>query len=297
MLSGSIALSSLITALNYGSPVMRFCYSIGNSLYIPLTTKCNSLSLPETRGPRFLLSSQTVAALCRFRDAVSSVEDASYKPKWQQWCEWLDMQDERSVHKLPELVRPKRDIWSNSKTLLHRRLISELVSEACSSDLSRWSAIVIGGEGEPTLQHGALIQVVEGLHQQKDIDAGRYMKQAFPPIRITTNGLVDTERTNLLLRSLVQRDGLRFVDSFSVALMTHTNEQYMTLMQPAHDQLSLGNDKPYQVVCNFIRSVIDSGIEVEVTAIDRIDVDKDATEAAAMALGVTAPVRWRSYFP
>ena len=43
-------------------------YSLGNDLYVPLTSRCNTVTLPETRGPNFLLPASVAASLCRVRD-------------------------------------------------------------------------------------------------------------------------------------------------------------------------------------------------------------------------------------
>jgi hypothetical protein len=54
----------------------------------------------------------------------------------------------------------------------------------------------------------------------------------------------------------------------------------------------------HDLVCHFIQRAAEmDGLEVEVTAVDRNDVDKAKLEALVQSLGVHTPVRWRPYFP
>jgi len=47
--------------------ILRFTYQLGRSLYIPLTSRCNSIPLPITRGPGFVLNSDVVDVLRNVR--------------------------------------------------------------------------------------------------------------------------------------------------------------------------------------------------------------------------------------
>ena len=85
------------------------------------------------------------------------------------------------------------------------------------------------------------------------------------------------------------------VSGVSVALMTASPDLYDELMMPClSDTIST---PAHEMVCNFIVSALDVGLGVEVTGVDRADVDKAATEELAKTLGVADPVRWRPYFP
>jgi len=58
-------------------------------------------------------------------------------------------------------------------------------------------------------------------------------------------------------------------------------------------------EDPHGIVCDFVRAAVDAGgdgMSVEVTAVDRPDVDRTRTEELAARLGVSE-LRWRSYFP
>ena len=105
------ALASLTTASASAAMMLRRSYSataatpshchytylLSNSssstLYVPLTSFCNSATLPQTRGPNFVLPPEAVAALCRVRDAELR------QAKWDFWCRWLDQQE--TLQKLP----------------------------------------------------------------------------------------------------------------------------------------------------------------------------------------------------
>lgn len=271
-----------------------------NSLYIPLTSRCNSLTLPETRGAKFTLPSVVVSSLCRVRDAEDSCSNEGYEAKWSQWCDWLDTQDELSKHFLP-----KRLDESNNRNydVGSKPSVKELMDEVLASDISKWDDIVIAGEGEPTLRLEGLIDLVHQLHTVKmekatgvDEDPRLYK----PSIRVVTNGLVRTDDTKQLVQSIrlnISDAQCNMVDSFSVALMTHDADQYDKLMQPDYHYIAPEKKRAAHVVHDFIRACLDAGIIVEATAVSRSDVNKAATEEVAANLGITLPVRWRPYFP
>ena len=85
------------------------------------------------------------------------------------------------------------------------------------------------------------------------------------------------------------------VSGVSVALMTASSDQYDELMHPyLPEEIST---PALDVVCAFIGNCVDIGLNVEVTGVDREEVDKVAAEELARSLGVIEPVRWRPYFP
>ena len=177
-----------------------FTYSLGHSLYVPLTSRCNSLTLPQTRGPGFLLPAQVVASLRRVRDAEEGTE------RWTQFANWLDAEEERQS--LPEPMERVDRSWLSPG----RPTVTELLSEIPENS----SSIVIAGEGEPTLRMAALEELVTKLRRQQPSDCH---------IRVTSNGLFP----------VAHQLALCGVDSVSVALMTHDPEQYNDLMQPTCD--------------------------------------------------------------
>lgn len=240
-----------------------FTYAIGQSLYVPLTSRCNSLTLPSTRGPNFMLDAEVVAALCRVRDAEAD------EVKWEAWCRYLDMQE--TPQKLPAPL-PKIAYASDCHSI--RPEVDELVAQVEEHLDRRWTSIVIAGEGEPLLRPVVLHELIRRIRTLTDID-----------LRLSTNGLLaeaDTARTLL-------EAGLT---SLSVALMTYDQHQYVKLMEPEWDK----KEPAHARVCDFVRKAVDCGLQVEVTGVKRDDVDREGLETLARNLGV-GKVRWRTYFP
>ena len=242
-----------------------YTYTLGRSLYVPLTSRCNSLTLPQTRGPEFYLPPDVVAALLRVRDVEHSTQ------QWHHWCMYLDTQE--SKQKLPP---PLERVTSLPETDGGIRLPSmEALRKEIDSALTKSEppeALVMAGEGEPTLRWNDLLSLANSYS---------YMN-----VRVTTNGLVHSSQVSQLKESGVQ--------ALSVALMTANAHQYMQLMEPLVADSSLC---AHTVVCNFIRKAVSCELDVEVTGVDRPDVDKEALENLARELGVASSVRWRAYFP
>mmetsp|Transcript_3071 Transcript_3071/g.5313 ORF Transcript_3071/g.5313 Transcript_3071/m.5313 type:complete len:136 (+) Transcript_3071:183-590(+) len=86
------------------------------------------------------------------------------------------------------------------------------------------------------------------------------------------------------------------ISQVSVGLITWDEDQYQELMQPLLPPRC--NIAAHKLVCEFIQTAVQlEGMDVEITAVDRDDVDKEKTEALSRSLGVTTPIRWRPYFP
>jgi TatD family-associated radical SAM protein len=194
---------------------------------------------------------------------------------------WLDMQESPQKLPIPDEKFQLVDFMDDQDDINHRRpSVDELVTEIqgfySQQRLvdSTWN-IVIGGEGEPTLRLSSLILLIQQLRQL----------QPSCSIRVTTNGLLDQERTNRLLKECCDT-GVHF----SVALMTHDANQYTEIMRPTQSY-SFAN------VQQFIESTVAAGFQVEVTAVNQPTVNKERTVSMAEALGVTSSVRWREYFP
>ena len=56
----------------------KYTYKLGRSLYIPLTSKCNSIPLPVSRGPNFILGKDVINVLLSFRRADDGFVDDNY---------------------------------------------------------------------------------------------------------------------------------------------------------------------------------------------------------------------------
>jgi hypothetical protein len=298
-----------------------FTYSLGSrsgggagvhrpnhTIYIPLTSYCNSCTLPQTRGPNFVLPSDVVASLCRVRDAESS-SHSGQKPKWEPWCRWLDCQDGSTPQKLPpadesSYVARIPDSHDNGN---QRPTVSELVQEvdACiasknENDVQDWT-LVIGGEGEPTLRLNDLIELMERLRDLLDEHYSRRSSDSSTScIRVTTNGLLlDSDDSRRRLFEAARAEAA----TLSVALMTNDANQYDELMRPLLvlsflERSEWQGRRPHDLVTSFIQQAIKAGIHVETTAVDRPGlVDRIATNELSRTLGVVPPVRWRPYFP
>ena len=240
---------------------MRLSYTLGRSLYLPLTSHCStSLTLPETRGPNFLLPSYVVASLCRVRDAERG------EARWKHWCLWLDMQEGGQL--LPARVTEP------AVEATGRPTVEELLQEVASHN-EPYDAIVIAGEGEPTLRLDALYELME-----RRLVVGEPQQHT---VRLTTNGLVTDPTVPQALKD-------RGLTSVSVGLHTNDPDLYQQLLQPTVPDA-------HATVCRFVERSIQAGLEVECTAVDRPEVDRAATEALAAQLTHHHPLRWRTYFP
>eukprot|EP00592_Proboscia_alata_P013082 CAMPEP_0194388636 /NCGR_PEP_ID=MMETSP0174-20130528/99639_1 /TAXON_ID=216777 /ORGANISM="Proboscia alata, Strain PI-D3" /LENGTH=212 /DNA_ID=CAMNT_0039180117 /DNA_START=343 /DNA_END=981 /DNA_ORIENTATION=- len=173
-----------------------------------------------------------------------------------------------------------------------------------------FDAFVLAGEGEPTLRLPAILALADFIR-------GKLSSSNQIPIRVVTNGLTYAIPEYYIGESCVDpilqmKDA--GVTSLSVALMTASPSQYDDLMKPVEltrlkNKIQLkwrSNSKEYlqneavrahDLVCEFIHSAVLAGFDVEVTGVDRPDVDKFKAEALALHLGVTKQFRWRPYFP
>ena len=273
-----------------------FTYTLGKTkdLYVPLTSRCSSKTLVETRGPNFMLPSSVVASLCRVRDVEHDTQ------QWKHWCFYLDSQDGPQkvppslppVAELPPLTSPRE----NDRQQQHEQQQQPPKRLPCIHDLRMEIedyirindtvdySVIFSGEGEPTLRLDDLIALVESL--QKASSSPSFQ---LPPFRITTNGLIlNGQQTARRLKQVG-------IDQLSIALMTSDPQQYQELMTPATMETEKTRNH-HAIVCQFIQQALEEGLQVETTGIDRNDVDKAATEALAKSLHVTKPFRWRPYF-
>eukprot|EP00934_Nitzschia_sp_Nitz4_P000522 Nitzschia sp. Nitz4//scaffold36_size144017//49171//49953//NITZ4_003081-RA/size144017-processed-gene-0.229-mRNA-1//1//CDS//3329549441//522//frame0 len=257
-------------------------YMLGHSLYVPLTSHSNTLTLPATRGPNFLLPRDVVSSLCRVRDLESGTD---------RWSKWF-LENEKMTDE-PKMMLPHDHHEPTGSTLLEaashgdearypttQQLVGEVQSRL-SCDKLAIESIVLGGEGEPTLRMDDLVDFVTAVRQLQNPTMA-----VVPKIRLTTNGCVLSPETQVRqLRDVG-------VSAVSVALMTADSAMFDKLMKP-----TFGLEQGHRRVCDFIQASVQAGLEVETTGVDRPDVDKAATEALSQSLGVTSPFRWRPFFP
>ena len=264
----------------------KFIYKLGNSLYVPLTSRCNSLTLPQLRGEGFELPTSVVAALCRVRDAELhgyGGDKGSGEKKW-----YLDDCNSRDLPPKMKLPSPPFEYVASLPSLDSERepKLDDLLEEIRQhfQEEQTIESIVISGEGEPTLRLDDTVELVQRIKTFADsLSEGN----SPPAIRLTTNGLVPASSPSL--PQTLYDSG---VSNISVGLMTWNADQYNDLVKPL-----LPN--AFETVCSFIQDAVnvDGDLGIETTAVDRPDVDKSKTEALATSLGVTTPVRWRPYFP
>lgn len=192
--------------------------------------------------------------------------------------------------------------------------------------------IVIAGEGEPTLRLYDLMQFIHQLHSfialrssSMDYSSGTDSSLANtgtsdPPnvqLRIMTNGLLTPQQTLEFLQCCTSVASIvpPLPIILSVILASSDPQEYNDIMQP-YPASVYNNDEPtptppFEMVQQFIRSVADVIskrtmeqdmnapllLSLEVTAIDRPDVKKEALTKFIKTLGVLTPIRWRPYFP
>jgi hypothetical protein len=291
----------------------------GNSAtwYVPLTSYCNTKTLPETRGPNFRLPPDVVATICRVRDLECETK------LWSFWCKWLDTCESYQQLPMPsefskvaalvespsehdedcstteEIITTGEPKLNPRTNKVHRPTVEELIREiewrleqAASTSAPDMTTIVVAGEGEPTLRPQALMQFIDDLRRLNPIRPIQ--------LRIVTNGLLSTENTHQLLNVCCQNGDLPI--EFSVALMTHDSKQYNDLMEPLTPEHVAAEPSPHVTVQNFIQAVVarqaqNEGVPgIEVTAVDRPDVNTTKTNQLAVSLGVAKPIRWRRYY-
>jgi hypothetical protein len=294
-------------------------YALGRTLYIPVTCRCNSRTLPETRGPSFTLPHDVVLALQSVRryelgdnnhncsnvslDGDSSNDEArdNSEDKLRHMCSKV-LPPLPKVPNLPPRIHVNED---HSTALPSVEQLLQEVKSRVKENKGKFESFVLGGEGEPTLDLETSLKLVEGLRLQTDND-----KDVPIPIRMTTNGLAidffpqlndssssSVNSNTVTIPSMLKEAGLT---SVSVVLMTSDPMQYQRLMEPImvpQTHSNRWNDCPHDKVCTFIQQSLDCGLDVEVTGVAISEVSKDRTEAFARQLGVANPLRWRTYFP
>ena len=284
------------------APLCTLTYALGRSLYVPLTCRSNTRTLPETRGPGFVLPTDVVSSLLEVRrlellgGAGDDVILADSKLGRNSGA-GVSLSTDGKMH-LPPLDLPYVSHLDDATASSPQIVTDEMLCKDIESRFQhakrnnlQYDSLVIAGEGEPTLRLSTLLDVV-----RRPIRSSSFGYTTPSTIRVVTNGLGDAVPGNGRGgESCAQRMKEAGVSGVSVALMTASSDQYDELMMPClADTVSF---PAHEVVCDFIVSAIDVGLGVEVTGVDRIEVDKAATESLAKSLGVVDPVRWRPYFP
>lgn len=256
-------------------------YALGRSLYVPLTSRTNSVSLPKTRGPSFSLPPDVLTSLEEVRrlELLGDAGEGGLQP---------------SVDRLVGEIRCRLGLFSAG--------IGDGPSSPSSppSPPPPYDALVFAGEGEPTLRLPTLLSVVGR------IVSSPYSSTSVVPkiVRVVTNGLVRSlpgnsdgdEGGGACCLKRMREAG---VTDLSVALMTSCAEQYDLLMRPhlPEEDEALPPLVAHGAVCSFVADAVAAGLAVEVTAVGSQGVNRNGLEDLARELGVREAVRWRPYFP
>ena len=358
------AASSAATAL------YKYTYTLGRSLYVPITSRCNSIPLPATRGPGFLLPRGVAEALCVYRNAEvpgsvpadvygndNSMED--YNEQQQRvhlppytmplvnslyefntnLPEYLQQQGEmKQTNGANQLI----DDWIEPSI---ESLVDEVTTRLELAPRGQYDQVVIAGEGEPTLRMDALLAVAKSVQQsntntKNNEQSSSSKKDNNIGVRLITNGLCygipnlgyspqNKLRNGTIMplhRHVVLRDMMEAgISRVSVALQTANRHEYDVLMEPCchtgggggiggnvvndnDDDENSNNSRllpgtAHDIICEFILEAGKLGMDVEITGIDREEIDKGEAMRLARLLLSVGPryrqkkmIRWRQYF-
>mmetsp|Transcript_13571 Transcript_13571/g.17783 ORF Transcript_13571/g.17783 Transcript_13571/m.17783 type:complete len:312 (+) Transcript_13571:62-997(+) len=302
-------------------------YLLGRTIYIPLTHRTQYLnrvtSLPESRGPGFLLPKDVVSVLQHVRSLEgccsslsiplkSAMEDDGAKVLVRDYLPRRVLCRNDCDVNVVELERKDDDdekdltigtvtkAWSSLEifenessfdAFLCEGILEEVAcrlssSSSSSSSIGNIDGIAFAGEGEPTLKPAELLYLSQKI---------RNSFSSLQKIRLVTNGIVH-ESSAELFRAYG-------INSVSVALMTSDAICYEKIMGTSalgnNLDTRLGREKLscHNLVCRFIASAVKNGLDVEVTGVQRADVDTNATNTFVKRnFGDRLPIRWRPYF-
>lgn len=256
-------------------------YTLGKTVYIPLTSKSNCLTLPQTRGKQFQLPNSVIQSLMRVRCIENNDMELNQFDEIEADGKSI-LPPPSSLSKVPSFPLQNDESLNPSVEYIH----SEIQKYRENNEIS---SLAFAGEGEPTLRWKSLNLLASKLR----LDLGDKTK-----IRLVTNGLIlsntSDDRRELMLNELKSSG----IDELSIAFMTSCPEQFDLLMEPVSHEDDKLKDKQswHQKLCHTIQDAVKVGFEVECTGVERQEVDKHATEEMARELGVSS-FRWRPYFP
>ena len=306
---------SIGASIGRAAAAFHLTYTIGDTLYVPLSSQCqlNQLtSLPQSRGDGFTLPMDVIAALqnmrkvegfhCTWNPSPTSSGKGllrDYLPPIQHSInnEEIDDSLDYLLNNWSAFSSIERNSpASNERAHLSEAILNEIVDK-CFSENQDTSTIKIAfaGEGEPLIYPNELLWLsnkisllAQNLHRDLNL-------------RVVTNGIVHPSAAKTLFD--------HGVTGVSVALMTANREQYQDMMntKDLDEILSAngGDNKKNELcatshdqVCKFIENAYLCGLDVELTGVDRIDVEKSSTEKLGESLGIkSSRFRWRPYFP
>lgn len=286
-----------------------FTYTLGNSIYVPLTSRCNSLTLPQTRGPNFLLPNDVVDSLLNVRNIEKKNSPLDGLGDLSEQVAYVPFNDFGIAKRILPVPIFRKEFSQESNTsdgcypseesLLQEILVMTRTFKTRSDELENISnkkvdAIVIAGEGEPTLRLGTILNIARGLRADSAVTTEETLieKDDIIPMRLVTNGLPLAEMKGTYRKIILSQLKDEGITEMSVALMTSCPRQYENLMQPL-----VRIDCIHEKLCETIRDAIEVGMDVELTGVEHDFVNKKLASELAIELGVKKPFRWRSFFP
>ena len=236
-------------------------YTLGRSLYVPLTSRCNTLTLPQTRGPGFDLPSDVVSALEAVRALEDSGDDGASAAVAVAQPRPTALPPPRrslSVPALPQTICVG-GVPLSAESIAREVLLRLNHGDSDDTTTARYGSLVFAGEGEPTLRMSALLSVVRAV-----VAASPSPMLVPPVVRVITNGLGDSVprnrggedggRSRRLCAARMRGAG---VTAVSVALMTGCEVQYNDLMRPllpsAGSGIGAEARSAHDFVCSFRR--------------------------------------------
>jgi len=288
-----------------------YTYTLGKSLYVPLTSRCNSLTLPQTRGPNFLLPTDVVNSLLNVRSVEennSPLDNLEGLSEQATDGPFDNFGLTRRILPAPIFVKEfsQDSISSDGCYPSEESLLQEMIQFMTQSlktkigeldhiSNKKLDAIVIAGEGEPTLRLGTILNIARRLRAESTVSTEETLiekEDDIIPMRLVTNGLPLAEMKAPFRKSILSQLKDEGITEMSVALMTSCPRQYENLMQPL-----VRADCIHDELCETIRDAIEVGMDVELTGVEHDFVDKNLASELAIELGVKKIFRWRPFFP
>mmetsp|Transcript_55266 Transcript_55266/g.63779 ORF Transcript_55266/g.63779 Transcript_55266/m.63779 type:complete len:378 (+) Transcript_55266:158-1291(+) len=263
-----MATAAATAAWTTTSNQLYFTYRLGKSIYVPLTCRCNSRTLPQLRGDSFTLPVSVVEALRRVRD-IEMAGTSTIQEEENLWQRYKNDDESiinnkhiivpqklppppplEAVASLPALLKlPRYNQREPTIDDLYEEIQQQLIpqqqqQQQQSRDEERTptttieiiNSIVLSGEGEPTLRFDDMIELVRRIKSS-------FTETKMSPvhIRLTTNGLVQREITatnnnnnsnNTNICSAARRLKDSGISHISISLMTWDAKQYNDLVRP-----------------------------------------------------------------
>lgn len=196
--------------------IYKFTYTLGRSLYVPITSRCNSIPLPTTRGDGFVLPKAVAQTLVNVRnmEEPGCIKENIYNEYSEDDRVILPRYDFPLVNSLYKFhyndlsKHIQRDVKESQKGENDNEyveddglepsiesLVKEVTTRLNDDSDNQFDQVVIAGEGEPTLRMDALLAVAYSIkpfrekgENNTNKSSDRYSTNKLP-VRLITNGL------------------------------------------------------------------------------------------------------------